>query len=87
MYRYSMSDLASLRHEPQDRLIVRELSGGDYQAFGRLLTIQKTREPVFEPVFDVPGAQERLKKAVTVLSARTTGALSGIHGLLPAKGI
>lgn len=77
MYRYSMSDLASLRHEPQDRLIVRELSGGDYRAFGRLLTIQKTREPVFEPVFDVPGAQERLKKGGYCFVCEDNGCIVG----------
>ena len=62
MYRYSMSDVASSEYEPQDGLIFRELSGGDYQALERLLTAQKAKEAVFKPVFDIPGAQERLGK-------------------------
>lgn len=62
MYRYSMSDVASSEYEPRNGLVFRELSGGDYQAFESLLAAQKAKEAVFTPVFDILGAQERLRK-------------------------
>jgi len=77
MHRYSMIDLASLQYEPQDGLVFRELSGGDYQAFGRLLTVQKMKEPVFEPVFDIPEAQERLKKGGYCFVCEDNGCVVG----------
>jgi len=62
MYRYSMSDLASLEYESHDGgLVFRELAGGDFPAFGDLLATQEAREPVFKPAFDIAVARERLR--------------------------